>query len=67
MKTQVRCTNMNHGRTNAPVRFCPTCGVVVNKSANGQCDEAKHASQRKNRSAFCHDCGKSLIQKAGRY
>ena len=29
MMTRVnRCLNFNHGRANAPVRFCPMCGEV---------------------------------------
>jgi hypothetical protein len=27
-----KCLNFNHGRINAPVRFCPTCGGVVNEN-----------------------------------
>jgi NADH pyrophosphatase NudC (nudix superfamily) len=59
---------MNHGRLNAPVRFCPTCGDQLDASgkssgANSRttCDDAKHASRRKDRNAFCCDCGKKLI------
>lgn len=57
-----RCPNMNHGRTNAPVRFCPMCGTVVNHSVSSRCDHEKHASLRKQRSTFCHSCGKSLAR-----
>jgi hypothetical protein len=60
MRSRVRCTNMNHGRTNAPVKYCPSCGDTVNQAANTRCDAAKHADQRKSRNAFCVDCGKSL-------
>ncbi len=55
-----RCPNMNHGRSNAPVRFCPMCGEVVNKVIRTFCDGSKHASQRKERNAYCCDCGKKL-------
>lgn len=56
-----RCPNMNHGRMNAPIRFCPTCGVVVNNKASlGRCDDSKHDKRRKDRNCFCGDCGKKL-------
>lgn len=60
IKKDVRCANMNHGRVNAPVRSCPMCGEVVNKSIRASCDEVKHAARRKERNAFCCDCGKKL-------
>lgn len=60
MKTGIRCTNMNHGRWNAPVRFCPACGESINRSAIGRCDAVKHADLRKTKHAFCLDCGKPL-------
>lgn len=52
---------MNHSRTNAPVKYCPGCGEVVNSAARKSCDEVKHASRRKERNTYCHDCGKKLI------
>jgi hypothetical protein len=55
-----RCRNMNHSRTNVPVRFCPNCGEVVNNAIKRRCDEIKHAERRKDRSTFCSDCGKKL-------
>jgi rRNA maturation endonuclease Nob1 len=60
MRYGVRCPNMNHGRTNAPVKFCPMCGDSVNRAAAGSCDHARHADLRKNRHVFCPDCGKKL-------
>lgn len=60
MSAPNRCPNMNHGRMNAPVRYCPMCGGAVNRSAAGSCDQGKHAELLKQRHAFCHDCGKSL-------
>jgi hypothetical protein len=59
---KVNCPNMNHSRSNAPVRFCPSCGEKFSSTApKVSCDEAKHASRRKDRNAFCHDCGKKLV------
>ncbi|MES2767853.1 MAG: hypothetical protein V4596_01800 [Bdellovibrionota bacterium] len=57
-----RCPNMNHGRMNPPVKFCPSCGESINAQAQRpKCDEFKHKAQRKGRSAFCQDCGKKLM------
>ena len=33
MTSRRTCPNLNHRRTDAPVRFCPTCGGVVNGNA----------------------------------
>lgn len=59
----VRCPNMNHSRSNAPVKYCPTCGEVVNREAKGRCDQNTHARQMKDQMAFCTDCGKKLSGK----
>lgn len=55
-----RCSNMNHGRSGVTVRFCPSCGEVVNNALKKTCDETKHAIRRKDRHMFCVDCGKKL-------
>jgi hypothetical protein len=56
------CPNLNHRRANAPVRFCPRCGEVVNgEVAKKRCSEMEHAQKRRNRDAFCVDCGEHLI------
>lgn len=55
-----RCLNMNHGRTQNGVRFCPSCGVLLNARVLIACDPAKHASYRKQRHPFCLCCGKKL-------
>jgi ribosomal protein S27AE len=60
MSQKVRCTNMNHGRSQSAVKFCPTCGEVVNAKVQDRCDETFHAAQRKNRNNFCYRCGKKL-------
>jgi hypothetical protein len=56
------CDNMNHRRTSAPVGHCPQCGGVVNAQIRAQpCNEIQHAAARRQRSAFCVDCGVQLI------
>ncbi len=58
-----RCPNYNHGRPNAPVRFCSMCGEVVNKSISAEvCSEEKHAKKRHERNKYCVNCGEQLIQ-----
>ncbi len=40
------CLNYNHGRPNAPVRFCSMCGEVVNKNISAEvCDLERHAKK----------------------
>ncbi len=57
------CLNFNHRRTNAPVRFCPTCGEVVNEDIPvRRCTEAEHAKRRRESSKYCVDCGEQLIE-----
>jgi len=57
------CSNMNHRRSDAPVRFCPNCGEVVNVAiAIKSCSEEVHATKRKNMETFCVDCGERLIK-----
>ena len=58
----VVCTNMNHRRSDAPVRFCPDCGEVVNaKVGIKRCREEEHGKRRRGQSRFCVDCGEQLI------
>ena len=58
-----KCPNFNHGRSNAPVRFCPMCGEVVNEDIPiGKCNEDEHAKRRRERMKFCVHCGEQLIQ-----
>jgi hypothetical protein len=57
------CPNLNHRRSNAPVRFCPRCGEAVNSAvAIKRCSELVHAQRRQNREDFCVDCGEQLIK-----
>jgi hypothetical protein len=55
------CNNLNHRRADAPVRFCPTCGAIVNAKVNAlRCASVRHDVQRRSQSAFCVDCGERL-------
>jgi hypothetical protein len=55
------CTNLNHRRSNAPVRFCPSCGDVVNANVRPiRCLVSEHDVQRRNQSVFCIHCGQRL-------
>ena len=57
------CPNLNHRRSDAPVRFCPQCGAVVSRGvAMKRCSEREHAQKRQNGDEFCVDCGERLIK-----
>jgi len=59
--TRTPCENLNHRRSDAPVRFCPQCGAVVNaRIAARRCNEASHDRSRRNHNFFCVDCGEML-------
>ncbi len=61
------CANYNHGRRDAPVRFCTMCGEVVNPEIPIKgCDTEKHAKSRRNRTNHCSDCGEQLVREIGR-
>jgi len=54
--------NMNHRRPDAPVRFCPSCGTIVNAAVRTiSCPTVRHDTARRSQSAFCVDCGEQLI------
>jgi NMD protein affecting ribosome stability and mRNA decay len=58
-----RCPNFNHRRADAPVRFCPLCGAVVNEAIlMKECSEEKHAISRRGGTNYCVDCGEQLIR-----
>ncbi len=60
---QKRCGNDNHGRAIVTVRFCSSCGVVVNNNIRAdRCPRERHARMRRAQSAYCVDCGERLIQ-----
>ena len=49
---------MNHRRADAPVRYCPECGAVVNaRLPVRECSEKEHAAARRTQNKFCVDCG----------
>jgi hypothetical protein len=57
------CINLNHRRRDAPVRCCPSCGVVVNANlAMVRCPPARHDVRRRTGSIFCVDCGSRLAK-----
>jgi len=57
------CPNLNHSRTNPPVRYCPACGKVVNGNILAKkCNEEEHARKRLDRNKYCVDCGEQLIK-----
>ena len=59
------CNNLNHGRSDAPVRFCPQCGAVVNaRVIPRRCSEDSHDHSRRNQNFFCVDCGAVLRRNA---
>lgn len=63
MRSESNCQNMNHRRSDAPVRFCPSCGSVVNAKVQPRsCTASKHDASRQNQSQFCVDCGERLIK-----
>ena len=56
------CENLNHRRSDAPVRNCPKCGEVVNKQIHIRaCTEQEHTKARLDRRTFCVHCGLQLI------
>jgi acetone carboxylase gamma subunit len=57
------CANMNHGKMNPPIKFCPNCGELLNSGIRVSCDDAKHKHFMKSRNFFCCDCGKKLLDK----
>ena len=57
------CPNLNHRRTDAPVRCCPNCGHVVNERIPiKNCSEETHAKRRMEHSTFWVDCGEQIIK-----
>lgn len=57
------CRNLNHGRMNVAINFCPECGERFDSRAKASCSTQKHGDFRKQRFAFCMDCGAKLAVK----
>jgi hypothetical protein len=56
------CPNLNHRRSDAPVRYCPQCGGTVNADQPvAACTEDRHAAARRQQSTYCAHCGVRLI------
>lgn len=63
----IPCPNLNHRRSDAPVRCCPGCGGIVNAKVSAiRCASARHDDQRRGGSVFCVNCGEQLIRGVGR-
>ena len=59
---RARCPNDNHGRMVVRVRFCPSCGDVLNPSiSQPKCADDAHTKMRRARHAYCMDCGAALL------
>ena len=59
-----RCRNLTHTKMNVAVRFCPSCGEIVNRNLPSRpCNDSMHSKRLKDRNNFCVDCGKSLFLK----
>lgn len=59
----MNCSNLNHKRENTPVRFCPDCGELLNEDIPiKKCKKKEHTTNRRERDAYCVNCGEQLIQ-----
>ncbi|HVK61990.1 MAG TPA: hypothetical protein VM432_10585 [Bdellovibrionales bacterium] len=54
------CKNLNHGRSNVSIGFCPECGERFDSKKSLMCNTQKHMDYRKQRFVFCIDCGGKL-------
>ena len=64
IRPRQRCENLNHRRSDAPVRHCPICGDVVNETLPiRRCPQDDHARMRRERNGFCVHCGEQLIER----
>jgi len=55
------CANDNHGRAVVTVRFCASCGSILNdRIRTSPCRPEQHARMRRARNAYCVNCGERL-------
>ncbi len=60
--TRPACDNLNHRRAQVSIRYCPSCGVLLNdRLAVRQCSHAAHVAAMRDRTTFCSDCGGRII------
>lgn len=55
-----QCRNLNHGRMNVPINYCPECGMRFVSKSVAPCSVEHHAGYRRQRFKFCLDCGIKL-------
>jgi len=61
MRQGTVCPNLNHRRSNAPLRHCIMCGEILNQTIpSRQCTGPDHASKRRQRDLYCSECGLQL-------
>jgi len=54
------CDNVNHTVHDVKIKYCSDCGQQFSALRSVSCDDIKHARKRKEKDAFCCDCGKKL-------
>lgn len=59
-KGNEHCRNLNHGRLNVPINYCPDCGARFASRPTATCSSQHHADFRRQRYKFCIDCGIKL-------
>jgi hypothetical protein len=58
---QQRCSNDIHGRSVITIRFCASCGVLVNGVIRPKrCPADSHAQMRRTQNTYCIDCGERI-------
>ena len=68
MRSGTPCQNLNHRRSDAPVRYCPQCGGTVNSACpSAVCTEDRHTAARRQQSIYCAYCGVRLIEASPRF
>lgn len=65
-RTPNPCRNLNHGRSNISINYCPECGERFDNQKVMVCGSQKHTGYRKQRFNFCIDCGNKLAVAHGK-